>query len=76
MIGLFSFDVDRLPVLWIWFQEIKNNRYNWIIEDVTSIPEDWNAFWEEVRSRSDFLLSRESEYLKWRYFDNPRAAIC
>ena len=35
------------------------------------LPVDWELFWDEARSNNDFLLSREREYLKWRYFDNP-----
>jgi hypothetical protein len=60
-----------LVQLWLWAQALLNERHGWRIEKVSVIPVDWDSFWDEVRSSSDFLFSREREYLKWRYFDSP-----
>ena len=60
-----------LVKLWLWAQTLINYSYSWRIEEVSVLPVDWDFFWEEARSNNDFLLSREREYLKWRYFDNP-----
>lgn len=56
---------------WLWAQALLNAGQGWRIEEVSALPADWELFWDEVRSTSDFLLSREREYLNWRYFDNP-----
>ena len=60
-----------LVQLWLWAQTLINSGHSWRIEEVSVIPVDWDFFWDEARSNNDFLLSREREYLKWRYFDNP-----
>ena len=57
--------------LWLWSQGLFKARHRWRVEEVAALPDDWNSFWEDARSSSDFLLSREHEYLKWRYFRNP-----
>jgi hypothetical protein len=46
-------------------------RRDWDLEDAARVPEDWPAFWEEVRVSRDFMISREAEYLQWRYFQGP-----
>lgn len=56
---------------WLWAQVLLNARHGWRIEKVSVLPVDWDSFWDEARSTSDFLFSRKREYLKWRYFDNP-----
>ena len=56
---------------WSWAQTLLNAKNSWHIEEVSMLPVDWELFWDEARSNNDFLLSREREYLKWRYFDNP-----
>jgi GNAT superfamily N-acetyltransferase len=56
---------------WLWVQRLLNSRHAWHIEEVTVLPADWESFWDEARSPYDFLFSREREFLKWRYFDNP-----
>ena len=56
---------------WLWAQALLNARHGWLIEEVSVLPVDWDSFWDEARSTSDFLFSREREYLKWRYLDNP-----
>jgi hypothetical protein len=57
--------------LWLWAKTLIDSRLSWRIEEVRALPDDWDFFWDEVRSNNDFLLSREREYLNWRYFDNP-----
>ena len=67
----FGFLWTLLVQLWVWVQRLLNARHDWRIEKVSVLPIDWDSFWEEARSTSDFLFSRERNFLKWRYFDNP-----
>lgn len=57
--------------LWLCSKAFFNARHGWHIEEVSELPPDWDSFWDESRSTCNFLFSREREYLKWRYFDNP-----
>tara|TARA_Y100000590_G_C15264026_1_gene842393 strand:- start:72 stop:611 length:540 start_codon:yes stop_codon:yes gene_type:complete len=42
-----------------------------IIEEIYEIPDDWNEFWNQAREGFDFIVNRNVEATKWRYFDNP-----
>ncbi len=55
---------------WLGVQILINSSHGWHIEEATVLPADWDSFWDEARSKYDFLFSREREFLKWRYFDN------
>jgi hypothetical protein len=41
------------------------------MEKIDEIPEEWDDFWEEARSRFDFILARNRRAIQWRYIENP-----
>jgi predicted acetyltransferase len=43
-----------------------------LIEEEHSIDESFDVFWEKIKSNKPCIISdRSSEYIKWRYFQNP-----
>lgn len=42
-----------------------------LFEEVKDIPNDWDDFWEKARGRFDFIIARNRQAMKWRYFQNP-----
>jgi hypothetical protein len=71
IVSIVGFLWTLLVQSWLCVQALLNSRHAWHIEEVTVLPAGWDSFWEEARSTCDFLFSREREFLKWRYFDNP-----
>ena len=41
------------------------------IETVTRFGEEFDEFWEQARRDYQFVISRGSQYLNWRYADGP-----
>jgi len=41
------------------------------IEELETIPADWNDFWEKSREPYDFIFARDKKALIWRFFKNP-----
>lgn len=46
-------------------------RKDGVIELSDSIPDDWDNFWEVASKQWDFIFTRDSVSLKWRFFLNP-----
>jgi hypothetical protein len=41
------------------------------IEEVKSLPENWDVFWRQAKNPFDFIMARDREIMEWRYFKNP-----
>jgi GNAT superfamily N-acetyltransferase len=48
----------------------KTNSIEQIIE-FNKIPNNWEDFWEKAHVSYDFIISRDSKALEWRFFNHP-----
>ena len=62
-----------LTVAYIYYlmMKILNKSQSVEVEERYSLPDEWNSFWEKARIPYDFIFSRNSEALTWRFFRNP-----
>lgn len=59
--------------LWFKFQLLQS----WIpkgttISIINNVPAEYESFWEHVRKQEIIAVWKDSEYLRWRYDQNPR----
>jgi len=62
------------PVLCIFFLRrgpIDKNIKLEKVEDIKSIADEWDRFWDHNKIHFRITVDRNSAYLKWRIFDNP-----
>ena len=41
------------------------------IKEISEIPDDWGEFWLKASKSFDFIINRNKDAIKWRYFENP-----
>jgi hypothetical protein len=53
------------------FRKASSRKVGGAIEELKSMPEDWDAFWRRARAPFDFIMARDRDIMEWRYFQNP-----
>ena len=41
------------------------------INEINKIPNDWDDFWEKAHVSHDFIFSRDSKAMEWRFVNHP-----
>ncbi len=59
--------------LYLWFKFSFGQFGSVKVTRASSLPDEWNSFWERARQSYDFIICRDKKALTWRFFENPES---
>jgi hypothetical protein len=62
---------SSLALVYFLWKKLILNAGSLPLEECRDVPEGWDEFWEQARSRYDFILARSKRAIQWRYLENP-----
>lgn len=62
-----------LVQVFYWFKHVRTLRMasSLRVEEVATLPEDWDPFWVKASQSYDMVFERDRQALAWRFFRNP-----
>jgi hypothetical protein len=60
-----------LAFIYFWLMKGLHSASRLEIVELTSLPKNWDRFWENCRQPYEAIFSRSREALAWRFFRNP-----